>query len=281
MTVPAIGRRRVLLGLAALAAGLVRGAAPGQATAPVAERGLRLLDDGAIDAMRTRVARPPAPDSVRVLFVGNSFTYEHDVPGRVAALAAGEGVALDVELLAEGGARLGATLARPGMRALLAEGHWDAIVLQDHSTAALDSAFRAEGATAVAYAAAVAPAPVVLFSPWAREAGHALYTRGLGLRPGVPRPADPAAMTAATAAHVDRLAAGNGTVHVAPVARAWAAAIAGGRRLHGPDRYHAAPAGAALTAEVLWQALAPLLARALPAGPGRREDRGAASPPGD
>lgn len=197
-------------------------------------------------------------DETRVLFIGNSFTFGHDVPSRVAALAAADGRTIEVLMLAQGGARLADTLALNGMRAVLTGDGWAAIVLQDHSTAALDPAWAADSMAAITYAARLAgTTPVILVTPWARQEGHALYATPI--RAGVPQPANPAAMTRAAEAHFAAAAAAFPAVRVAPVAAAWDEAIAAGANLHGPDRYHAAGDGAALAAEVIWETLEPLL----------------------
>ena len=75
-------RRGVLAGIAALAAL--------QANAQV-----RRLDGADIRAARAVAAMA----SRRVLFLGNSFTYEHDVPGRVAALSREDGLAFAPAML--------------------------------------------------------------------------------------------------------------------------------------------------------------------------------------
>ncbi|MEM8622148.1 MAG: hypothetical protein AAGG47_01355 [Pseudomonadota bacterium] len=247
-----IGRRALLGGLLALSA------------VPAAGQ-LRLLSDSDVVALAARVAAPVAEGRRRVLFVGNSFTYEHDVPTRVAALAAKAGVAISVEMLVEGGARLANLLARQGMREIMLEGRWSAVILQDHSTTALHPAFRQDSATAIRYAAALAaPSPVLLMTPWARAEGHKLY-RGAGVSSeGFEVPVGPADMTLRTARHFDTAAeraaiAGQAIVAVAPVARRWQGAIEEGRMLHARDGYHAAPEGADFTARILWEALAPLL----------------------
>ncbi|MEO0822456.1 MAG: hypothetical protein AAF074_18770 [Pseudomonadota bacterium] len=241
-------RRMLLLGLAA--AGL----------APAAGRGeVRLLDPATVAAVH-RAHAGARGARARVLFVGNSFTYEHDVPARVAALAEAAGRPIRVAMIAEGGARLADLLVRPGMAALLGEIGWDAVVLQDHSTTALFPAEAARSRAAIGAAAGrAAPAPVVLFTPWARAPGHALYRRRS--TEAFRAPGSPAAMTAETAAAF-RVAARGASAHVAPVATRWAEATAEGARLYGADGYHANAAGADLAAETLWATLAPLLPRA-------------------
>ncbi|MEO1723237.1 MAG: SGNH/GDSL hydrolase family protein [Pseudomonadota bacterium] len=245
--------RRALLG-AAFAAG----ALPSVAS-------IRLLADTDIQAARALVRSPRVAGRLRVLFVGNSFTYGHDVPGRVAALADVGGTELDVATLAEGGARLAQTLARPGVRDVLEAEGWDAVVLQDHSTTAFDPAYRHDSSAAIAYAAMVAaPRPVLVVTPWARAPDHPIYREGAVIRAGLEQPESPQHMTEATARYFEAAAAeaarrGGANVHLAPVARRWFAASREGAPLYGPDRYHASPDGAALVASVVWEALAPLL----------------------
>lgn len=225
---------------------------------------IRLLGDVDIAAAQRLVSAPAVEGRYRVLFVGNSFTYGHDVPGRVVALAGGEDVPLEVATLAEGGARLAGTLARPGVRAVLEAAGWDAVVLQDHSTTAFDPAYRHDSAAAIAYAAAVvAPRPVVIVTPWARAAGHPIYQAGEVIRAGLQQPQSPQHMTETTALFFEAAAGAaretGAPVHLAPVARRWLAASGEGAALYGPDRYHASPEGAALVARVVWEALGPLL----------------------
>ncbi len=192
----------------------------------------------------------------RVLFIGNSFTFEHDVPARVAALAAADGRPIETHMIARGGARLALHWARPEVRETVSWG-WEAVVLQDHSTEALYADRAAAGRRAVRQIAEAAqPAALVLVAPWARAPGHQLYR--LEPRLGYAGPRTPAEMMRLTMAHTRALAEATGAT-LAPVAAAWEAALAKGRRLHREDGYHAAPAGAELTAAVIWAALAPRL----------------------
>jgi len=73
-------------------------------------------------------------DSIRVMFVGNSFTFVNDLPGRITAIASSFGKSMDTNLSAIGGYSLYAQLPEvdPVTEALLAE-EWDYIVLQDYS----------------------------------------------------------------------------------------------------------------------------------------------------
>ena len=75
---------------------------------------------------------PNAP-TLRVLFIGNSLTYSADLPAIIQGLARTAGVNLVSEQHTPGGWRLLNQAADPQVRALLARGGWDAVVLQEQS----------------------------------------------------------------------------------------------------------------------------------------------------
>jgi len=71
----------------------------------------------------------------RVLFLGNSYTYVNDLPKVVAELAkAGHQCALDVHMIAPGGATLENHWMDARTRAAVRDEHWDFVVLQEQST---------------------------------------------------------------------------------------------------------------------------------------------------
>jgi hypothetical protein len=71
-----------------------------------------------------------APDPSRVLFIGNSLTYENDLPRMVQALARAAGHELTVAMLARPNFGLEDHWNRPETLALIADGNWDVVVLQ-------------------------------------------------------------------------------------------------------------------------------------------------------
>ena len=77
------------------------------------------------------------PKPLRVLFVGNSYTYYNNLPEMVAAIAASAGVRMEVRMVARGGATLQQTWDISEVRQVLHEGpreaRWDYVVLQEHS----------------------------------------------------------------------------------------------------------------------------------------------------
>lgn len=204
--------------------------------------------------------RGAAAERAGLLFIGNSFTAQHRIPKRVATRAEAAGRPVRAEAVTAYGADLADHAATGAAGEAIADGAWAVVVLQDHSTVALDRARAAASARAVralAGAARGAGARVVLFVPWPRARGHALYARPA--TPDFRAPRGPDEMARLTLAHHRRLARATGAA-LAPVGPAWLAAMARGAELHAADGYHANRRGAALTARILWQAIA----RALP-----------------
>ena len=101
-------------------------------------RRLLFLLLGLIPAARPADAQDSAP-RVRVLFIGNSLTFFHDVPGtlQLLALQRKKPVAIDVGVIAPGGMTLRghyldtANVARNAIKA----GRWDYVVLQEQTLA--------------------------------------------------------------------------------------------------------------------------------------------------
>ena len=68
-----------------------------------------------------------------ILFIGNSHTYYHDLPERVAVLARQEGYDCGVTMLAHGGWYLHQHVKEPDVRFNIRYGRYDYVVLQEHS----------------------------------------------------------------------------------------------------------------------------------------------------
>ena len=76
-------------------------------------------------------------DSVRILFVGNSFTYHNDMPQMVDSIAAKVKLfkeKLMVEKVVKGGRRLSGHLADKPLYKALEKGNWDFVVVQEQSS---------------------------------------------------------------------------------------------------------------------------------------------------
>lgn len=77
-------------------------------------------------------ARPErAPGRERVLFVGNSLIYVGNVPAVLSALAAADGVPMDSDMIARGGATLAERVADGSVARALAEQRYTTLVLQE------------------------------------------------------------------------------------------------------------------------------------------------------
>lgn len=78
----------------------------------------------------------PQQSKMRVLFIGNSYTYFNNLPQLVAGLAASAKPAqtIETEMVTVGGATLKSLWAGGKPQAALANGKWDYVVLQEQST---------------------------------------------------------------------------------------------------------------------------------------------------
>ena len=70
---------------------------------------------------------------LRVLFVGNSLTYQNDLPRMIAALAKSRGHDMQYEVYAPGGYRLSQHAADAKLFEKIDRGSWDVVVLQEQS----------------------------------------------------------------------------------------------------------------------------------------------------
>lgn len=182
--------------------------------------------------------REAAP--VRVLFIGNSYTYFHNLPEMVARLAAAAKHPVEARMAAPGGWRLKDHWEKGEARRALRQGRWDYVVLQDQST--LGVTLYVEGKARVAsdelfrpsakrWAAAItqAKARPVFYLTWARKAS----------------PEDQDTLT-----HAYMSAAKASSALVAPVGLAWQRVRRDHPRmeLFEPDGSHPSPSGTYLAA---------------------------------
>lgn len=182
-------------------------------------------------------AAEAAPPPRRVLFVGNSLTRTHDLPALVRALAAADGVPLEVAAVVHDGWSLADHRTAGAAVTRIAQGGWDVVVLQQGPSALPES--RAELVRETeAFAAAIraAGARPALFMVWpARERSFDL-----------PRVIE---------SH--RLAAEAAGALLLPAGEAWREALRRARApaLWGPDGLHPTPAGSYLAALAIYGAL--------------------------
>ena len=72
-------------------------------------------------------------DSLRILWIGNSYTYFNDLPEMVKSIASSKKMKLSTTRIVKGGARFSGHLTNKRLLALLAEKKWDYVVLQEQS----------------------------------------------------------------------------------------------------------------------------------------------------
>ena len=108
---------------------------------------------------------------LRILWIGNSYTYVNDLPRTLTALAlaAGEDRVPAITAVLKGGQFLRGHAARPDLAALIAQG-WDYVVLQDQSLAPIQQpdTLLTYG-TRLGEMARAAGARVLLYVTWPRR----------------------------------------------------------------------------------------------------------------
>jgi len=189
-------------------------------------------------------ARQPAQQAkpLRVLFLGNSFTYFHNMPMILHALAPN----VETRLIAQGGLTLEDHWNNAEARKAVEEGRWDFVVLQEQST--LGETFVINGKTRLQgdrtfrtfaekwiRAIQAAGAKPVLNMHWKRKDAPARDGEYLN-------------------SVITQAGAEWGAV-LAPVSLAWQAAERRGAALYAPDGHHPSPAGSYLAACVMYATL--------------------------
>ena len=104
---------------------------------------------------------------IKILFIGNSHTYYHDLPAWVALMAKEEGYECDVTMLAHGGWYLHQHVEEPDVRFNIKFGHYDYVVLQEHSHPFDDVPGYIEAATTLASWIREAGSTPVIYGTWA------------------------------------------------------------------------------------------------------------------
>ena len=133
--------------------------------------------DGGGDAGMTPDGGSPSADGgkLRVLFIGDSYTYVNDLPGMLSQIAATAGIPplIETSQVVQGGATLQVQWQNGIAQQVIADGGWTHVVLQDQSeepaTDPPSSAF-VQYATAFGILAVDAGATPGLFVTWARAA---------------------------------------------------------------------------------------------------------------
>ena len=175
-------------------------------------------------------------DGIDVLFIGNSLTFENDLPGMLKALLDSAGLRSRIESFAPGGWGLQDHWEFGSSRELIAEGGWDVVVLQQGPSATEGRPSLLEYSPRFAGEARAVGAEIGLYMVWPAE-DRLFDFQGVS---------DSYRMAAES---VDGL--------LFPVGEAWRAVW---RRdpdfdLYGPDRFHPSPAASYLAALVFFEQL--------------------------
>ncbi|MCC6124605.1 MAG: hypothetical protein IT426_06570 [Pirellulales bacterium] len=178
-----------------------------------------------------------ADEPLKILFLGNSFTYANDMPHILQGLAASRGRRLDVAMHAPGGCTLEKHWQDGKAAELIESKKWDVVVLQESSTGPIENLKgMKEYAGKLHEHVKKQGARTVLFETWARQ--------------------DKMATTRRIALAYEETAKELGAA-VAPVGLAWQKARAGNKpfTLHAADKNHPNELGSYLAACVFFAAL--------------------------
>ncbi len=231
-------------------------------------------EDAGVDAGGPDLSGDPIKDRpLRILFIGNSFTFGGPIPDLVRDLAAGSGWPEPIVQRATVG---GYTLERHRERgetvAAVDAGNWDILVLQEFSTRPTDSGgnpaqFKTDATWFYDRARASSPdLDLVFYETWARHPDHEYY-------PG--RYADADTMQAQLSFHyrdavtyvpANATSAPPHDVTLAPAGTAWSLHMdrPDAERLHHPDDWHAGTNGQYLNALVIYSTIFNRSATGLP-----------------
>lgn len=73
-------------------------------------------------------------DSIRILFIGNSYTYYNRMPAMFDSIAKSQKQLVSITAITKGGEKLAGHLKNDKLRALLKKGGWNYVVIQDQSS---------------------------------------------------------------------------------------------------------------------------------------------------
>jgi hypothetical protein len=188
------------------------------------------------------------PKALKVLFIGNSYTYQNDLPNMVDKISAETPNPIVVDSITKGGAWLQNHAADALTIETIQTGGWTHVILQEQSILPVVASgtfiFAAADLSAVIHEAQAIP---VFFETWARAEGNSLYSSDL------------AGYTPQTMQEELRfrykLAATNNDGLYAPVGDAWEISLAEHPEitLHSGDGSHPAKTGSFLAACVLYE----------------------------
>jgi hypothetical protein len=86
------------------------------------------------DNYRVHATNSDAINRIRILFIGNSYTFVNNLPKVLESLASHEARSIETVSVTEGGATLKKHWQDGKALAAIRKGHWNYVVLQEHST---------------------------------------------------------------------------------------------------------------------------------------------------
>jgi hypothetical protein len=181
-------------------------------------------------------------EPLRILFVGNSYTYTNDVPGMVHSMAVASSNPVEIESLTSGGFFVQSHLDQPDLIPLLDRG-FDVVVLQGQHFEPIVDYEQFESAI-VEIADRSHGARIVLYQTWPHRAdAEDLVELGL----------TPEQMWAAVEHGYEQAAEASGA-EIAPVGAAWVSALElePSISMYGVDGFHPSAGGSFLAACVLY-----------------------------
>ena len=174
--------------------------------------------------------------ALSILFIGNSHTYYNDMPEMVRQRAAGDGFDCHVAMIAHGGWFLEQHVKEPDVRFNILFGHYDYVVLQDHTHP-------------MAPEEELVPAAAML-NVWIREAGSIPVIYETWAKKDAPEDQD-------NMNRVHRKAADTIGALLAPVGENWRAYQADRPNLemYAVDGKHASEDGSDFAAKCIWETI--------------------------
>ena len=113
---------------------------------------------------------------LKILFIGNSHTYFHDLPALTALKAKEDDYECDVTMLAHGGWYLHQHVKEPDVRFNIRYGQYDYVVLQEHSHPFDDIPGYVEAAGTIAAWIREAGSMPVIYGTWAKKEEEPVQT---------------------------------------------------------------------------------------------------------
>lgn len=198
-------------------------------------------------------------DTVKVLFIGNSFTYYNDMPSMVDSIARTQKRPMKIVSITKGGERLRGHLKNEKLLKLLKRGGWDFVVVQEQSS---DPAMHSSLVARDVYPAAhKIDSFIHVGSPQAKTIFYMTWGHKYGLR----KPSPDYWLANTYEGMQQRLVSSylemayDNNALCAPVGLAWRE-VRHGRpymALYRPDCYHPSVAGSYLAANVIYTTMFP------------------------